>query len=112
MHLHLYEGESFVRQVVKIENPHCTGFTSSHCQWIRIPIISKPQNTYKNVKNSAPDTQTDQHPTENMPPPVSGPPQIPHAALIQEKQGSAVMIWAIGAFVYPSLSDSRFANKI
>jgi len=33
-----------------------------------------------------------------MPPPIGAPPQIPHAILVQQKQGSAVMIWAIGAF--------------
>jgi hypothetical protein len=33
-----------------------------------------------------------------VPPVPSGPPQIPHEALVQQKQGQAVMIWAIGAF--------------
>ena len=48
-----------------------------------------------------------------MPPSsASGPPQIPHATLVQQEQGSAVMIWTIGAFVDPPLSSSRFTNKI
>ena len=31
--------------------------------------------------------------------PAGTAPQIPNAALVQQKQGSAIMIWAIGAFV-------------
>ena len=46
------------------------------------------------------------------PPPASAPPEISHAALVQQKQGAAVMIWAIGAFVNSISSlDSRLIDK-
>jgi hypothetical protein len=32
-------------------------------------------------------------------PPLTAPPQIPPAVLVQQKQGTATMVWAIGAFV-------------
>ena len=38
-------------------------------------------------------------------------PQIPHAVLVQQKQGSAIMIWAIGAFVNSLWLDAMFADK-
>ena len=38
-------------------------------------------------------------------------PQIPHEVLVQQKQGLAIMIWAIGAFVKSPLLDPMFANK-
>jgi hypothetical protein len=50
-----------------------------------------------------------------MPPQVPGPPtappQIPPAALVQQEQGTAVMIWAIGAFVISLSLDPILVNK-
>ena len=45
-------------------------------------------------------------PPQGPPPTLGGPPSIPQDALVKQKQGQAVMIWAIGALVY-ILSPSR-----
>ncbi|PPQ74891.1 hypothetical protein CVT26_011452 [Gymnopilus dilepis] len=36
--------------------------------------------------------------TSSMPSTTGGSPTIPHEALVQQKQGMAIMIWTIGAF--------------
>lgn len=42
-------------------------------------------------------------PRPSGPPTVGGaPPAIPHDAVVQQKQGQATMIWAIGALVDPA----------
>jgi hypothetical protein len=50
-----------------------------------------------------------------MPPqapiPSIAPPQIPPAALVQQKQGTAIMIWAIGGFVISLSLDPILVNK-
>ena len=63
-------------------------------------------NIYKNDKKLLIDAISLFHPRlgysnclESMPPPPTAPPQIPPAVLVQQKQGTAVTIWAVGAFV-------------